>query len=94
MWIKNTYKLFNLQLGCFRPAARSAEYAPTIKMMNMDADVMYALIQWEDQFTSVINTQTILKPKRGRFQYTEGEEISSHFQNKVYEAIICELHRK
>ncbi|KAJ8313455.1 hypothetical protein KUTeg_008993 [Tegillarca granosa] len=52
---------------------------------------LYALIQWSDLFTSIINLSTVCSPRKEIEQYKEGEYIEAKYQGKQYRAIISEI---
>jgi hypothetical protein len=60
----------------------------------MAGDTLYALIQWEDRFLSVIKLDKIVKPIKNVTEYAEGEIVSAKYGQKVFEAVICEVHCK
>lgn len=65
-------------------------------MAGADDNVWYALIQWEDRFMSVIGVDKIVQPPKESLVpgNVEGQLVRAKNGPKVYEAVICELHRK
>lgn len=54
----------------------------------------YALIEWEDEYVSIIDVVTIVHPRKEVSHYREGEVVKAKFKGAVYEAIICEISGK
>lgn len=55
---------------------------------------LFALIQWSDLFTSIIDLSNVCSPKKEIGQYEEGEYIEATYQGKVYRAVISHINGK
>jgi len=53
--------------------------------------VLFALIQWEDEYTNVVRLDSITFPRKATKDYKEGELIRRKFQGSIYNAIISEI---
>lgn len=61
--------------------------------LNMSSK-LYALIEWEDQYLSIICVDTICQPRKEITEYKAGEYIKAKFKGSIYRAIIAEISRK
>ncbi|XP_052691568.1 uncharacterized protein LOC128169474 isoform X2 [Crassostrea angulata] len=52
---------------------------------------IYALIEWEDQYLSIICVDTICQPRKEITEYKAGEYIKAKFKGSIYRAIIAEI---
>ncbi len=55
---------------------------------------MFASIEWEDGFVSIISVASILTPRRELNQYKAGDGITAKWRGKVYSATILEIRGK
>jgi len=55
------------------------------------AETKYAIVQWNDKFTSVVNLDNVKLPRKPIHQYMEGEFITALFGKKPYRARISEI---
>ena len=51
-------------------------------------DKIYAVVDWEDGFTSIINLKTVEEPRKSLDKYEVNEEIQAPFKGKIYKAVI------
>lgn len=51
----------------------------------------FAIIQWNDKFSNVINLETVKKPRKPVDDYEEGEYITAVYGKKPYRARISEI---
>ena len=55
---------------------------------------LYAIVQWEDSFTSLINLNYVVFPKKKVHLFTEGEYVVALYGKKKYKARISEISGK
>lgn len=54
----------------------------------------YAIVQWEDNLTSIISLQSIKCPRKPITQYLEGDYVTAPFGRQLYKARISEISGK
>ncbi|XP_062573904.1 uncharacterized protein LOC134235775 [Saccostrea cucullata] len=52
---------------------------------------VFALIEWEDNYVSIINIDAICQPRKEIEKYEEGEYIRAKFKGTMYSAVIAEI---
>ena len=57
-------------------------------------DTFFAVVQWEDDYCSVINLKTVVEPRKALNLYAEKEDIRAPFGGKVYKASIIHISGK
>lgn len=55
------------------------------------SDTLYALIELEDQYLSIISVSTICQPRKEISEYEEGEDIHAKFKGSIYRAVIANI---
>lgn len=55
------------------------------------SDTLYALIELEDQYLSIISVSTICQPRKEISEYEEGEDIHAKFKGSIYRAVIADI---
>lgn len=55
------------------------------------SDTLYALIELEDQYLSIISVSTICQPRKEISEYEEGEDIHVKFKGSIYRAVIADI---
>ncbi|KAJ8313903.1 hypothetical protein KUTeg_008464 [Tegillarca granosa] len=59
--------------------------------MELQEDTFFAIMHWEDKFTSIIKLSDIKHPRKPLKCYFEGEYVTALFQKKPYKARISEI---
>lgn len=54
-------------------------------------DTLYALIELEDQYLSIISVSVICQPRKEIAQYEEGEYIHAKFKGSLYITVIANI---
>jgi len=62
-------------------------------LIEMD-NQKFAIVQWIDKFTSIINLDAVKLPRKPLEDYTEGEYVTALYGKKKYEARISEISGK
>lgn len=55
---------------------------------------LFALIEWEDRYLSIISLDSICQPRKETTEYEEGEYIKAKFRGSIYSAVIAEISGK
>lgn len=57
----------------------------------MADETLFAIVQWEDNLTSIISLHTVKFPRKPITQYLEGDYVTAPFGRKLYKARISEI---
>lgn len=58
------------------------------------ASTKYAIIQWNDSFTNLLNLENVKIPRKPVNEYKEGDYITANYGKRPYRARISEISGK